>query len=101
MVNFVVLPKISWFYGIIVLYVFDDQNLSHFKVKYAEFEANILIENGSMLNGDIPLSKYNKLVIAWARIHKEALLIMYDSKIFIKLNSSDNERRQSYRISEK
>jgi len=47
---------------------FNDHNPPHFKVKYSEFEANILIENGSILNGDLPISKL-KLVQAWAEIH--------------------------------
>ena len=54
---------------------FNDHNPPHFKVKYGEFEANILIENGSLLNGDFPISKL-KLVSAWAEIHKEELLEM-------------------------
>jgi hypothetical protein len=32
-------------------------------VKYSEFEANVLIENGAILNGDLPISKL-KLVAA-------------------------------------
>ena len=51
------MPEISRFYGIIVFMFFNDHNPPHFKVKYAEFEANILIENGSLLNGDLPVSK--------------------------------------------
>ena len=47
----------SRFYGIIVFMFFNDHNPPHFKVKYAEFEANILIENGNLLNGDLPVSK--------------------------------------------
>ena len=42
---------------------FNDHNPPHFKVKYSEFEANILIENGNILNGDLPISKL-KLVSA-------------------------------------
>jgi hypothetical protein len=55
------------------------------KIKYAEFEANILIENGSLLNGDFPIGKL-KLVQAWAEIHQEELLEMWDSKEFHKIN---------------
>jgi len=50
-------------------------------MKYGEFEANILIENGTLLNGDLPLSKL-KLVTAWAEIHKDELLKMWNSKEF-------------------
>ena len=63
---------------------FNDHNQPHFKVKYSEFEANILIENGTILNGDLPISKL-KLVAAWAEIHKEELLSMWNSKEFHKI----------------
>ena len=53
-------------------------------MKYSEFEANILIENGTILNGDLPISKL-KLVAAWAEIHKEELLQMWNSKDFHKI----------------
>jgi len=51
------MPEISRFYGVIIYMFFNDHNPPHFKVKYSEFEANVLIENGSILNGDLPISK--------------------------------------------
>ena len=78
------MPEISIFYGIIIYMFFNDHNPPHFKVKYSEFEANILIENGTILNGDLPISKL-KLVAAWAEIHKEELLQMWNSKDFHKI----------------
>ena len=79
------MPEISRFYGIVVFMFFNDHNPPHFKVKYSEFEANILVENGSLLNGDFPLSKL-KLVQTWAEIHKDELLEMWLSKNFHKIN---------------
>lgn len=78
------MPEISKIYGIIVYMFFNDYNPPHFKMKYAEFEANIVIENGNILNGDLPISKL-KLVTAWAEIHKEELLEMWNSKNFHKI----------------
>ncbi len=78
------IPEISRFYGIVVYMFFNDHNPPHFKIKYAEFEANILIENGAIMNGDIPISKL-KLVTAWAEIHKEELIKMWNSKEFHKV----------------
>lgn len=78
------MPEISRFYGVIIYMFFNDHIPPHFKVKYAEFEANILIENGSILNGDLPISKL-KLVAAWAEIHKDELLEMWGSKAFHKI----------------
>ena len=79
------MPEISRFYGIIVFMFFNNHNPPHFKVKYAEFEANILIENGNLPNGDLPVSKL-KLVQVWTEIHKEELLEMWISKDFHKVN---------------
>ena len=78
------MPEICRFYGIIIQMFFNDHNPQHFKIKYGEFEANILIESGNLLNGDFPISKL-KLVQAWAEIHKEELLKMWDSKDFHKI----------------
>ncbi len=41
----------------------NDHNPPHFKVKYNEYEASILIENGNLLNGYLTVCKY-KLVQA-------------------------------------
>jgi Domain of unknown function (DUF4160) len=78
-------PEISRFFEIIVYMFFNDHNPPHFKVKYGEFEANIFIENGNLLNGDFPVSKL-KLVSAWAEIHKNELLQMWNTKEFHKIN---------------
>ena len=40
--------------------------------------------NGNLLNGDFPVSKL-KLVQAWAEIHKEELLTMWNTKEFHKV----------------
>ena len=73
------------FRTLVIIYMFfNDHNPPHFKIKYGDFEANILIENGSLLNGDFPISKL-KLVAAWAEIHKEELMSMWNSKEFKKI----------------
>lgn len=36
---------------------YNDHNPPRFKVQYGEYEANILIENANVLNGDLPLNK--------------------------------------------
>jgi hypothetical protein len=80
------MPEISRFFGLIIYMFFNDHNPPHFKVVYAEFEANVLIENGNLLNGDLPISKL-KLVQAWAEIHKDELLDMWESKNFHKIKA--------------
>jgi len=79
------MPEISRFYGVIIYMFFNYHVPPHFKAKYGEFEANFLIENGSLLNGDFPIGK-SKLVQAWAEIHKVELLEMWNTKDFHKIN---------------
>jgi hypothetical protein len=79
------MPEISRFYGIIVYMFFTDHVPPHFKVKYAEFEANVQISNGALIDGDLPIGKL-KLVQAWAEIHKEELMKMWDTKEFHKID---------------
>ncbi|GAB5466900.1 MAG: DUF4160 domain-containing protein [Candidatus Kapaibacteriales bacterium] len=79
------MPEISRFYGLKILMFFNDHNPPHFKAVYNEYEANILISNGSILNGDLPVSKL-KLVSAWCEIHKEELLAMWNNKKFYKID---------------
>ena len=78
------MPEICRFYGIVIYMFFNDHNPPHFKIKFGEFEANILIENGSILNGDLPQNKL-KLVAAWAEIHQNELMEMWNSKNFHKI----------------
>ncbi len=79
------MPEISRFYGIIVYMFFNDHNSPHFKVKYGEFEANILIENGEIWNGSLPVNKH-KLIQAWTEIHQEELINMWNTKYFHAVN---------------
>ena len=78
------MPEISRFYGVIVYMFYNDHQPPHFKVKFGEYEANVLIENGNILNGELPLAKI-KLVQAWAEIHKEELLSIWKTKQFHKV----------------
>ena len=54
------MPEISGFYGIIIYIFFNDHNPPHFKIKYAGFKGNVLIENGSLLNGGFLVGKIKK-----------------------------------------
>lgn len=70
---------ISKFYGIIIYMFLNNYDPPYFRAQYNEFEAHIIIENGSIMDGDLPISKM-KLVVAWAEIHKKELLEMWKSK---------------------
>lgn len=70
------MPAISLFYGVVIyLYFFDDERrkLPHIHAKYQGRNASFSIVDGTMLAGEIPISKA-KLVQAWIEIHREALM---------------------------
>jgi hypothetical protein len=64
------------FYGIIVLmFYFDNKkhHLPHIHAQYAEHEAIIGIDDGAILEGNLPTSKM-KLIQAWVEIHRDDLM---------------------------
>jgi len=60
------MPEICRFYGLTIYMFFNDHLPPHFKVKFAEFEANIKILDGSILTGNLPK---NKLKLGQKFIH--------------------------------
>jgi len=70
------MPTISMFYGILIsLYFYDDERhkLPDIHAKYQGQAASFCIIDGSVLVGEIPISK-TRLVQAWIEIHRESLL---------------------------
>ena len=56
--------------------VYDNKkhSLPHIHAEYGEYEASIAIDDGFVLNGNLPAAKL-KLVQAWIEIHREDLLV--------------------------
>ncbi|MDD2768292.1 MAG: DUF4160 domain-containing protein [Methylococcus sp.] len=74
------MPTISMFYGILVLMYFRDiarHHLPHIHVRYQGVEAAMSIEDGSILDGQLP-PKQLKMVQAWIEIHKEELYVDWE-----------------------
>ena len=70
------MPAISMFYGIIIyMYFFDNQRhkLPHLHAEYAESEAVFSVEDGVILEGELP-ARQQKLVAAWIEIHRDELM---------------------------
>jgi len=51
--------------------------LSHFHAYYQDLKATININTCEIIEGNLP-PKQNKLVIAWAELHKDDLLANWD-----------------------
>jgi hypothetical protein len=70
------MPTISMFYGIMVLMFYRDNrqhNLPHIHVRYQGEEAVIAIEDGAILQGNLP-ARQMKLIQAWIELRKEDLM---------------------------
>ena len=77
------MPTISMFYGILVLMFYRDNrrhHLPHIHVRYQGVEAAIAIDDGSVLDGELP-PKQLKMVLAWIAIHQEELMVDCDLAI--------------------
>ena len=80
------MPVISRFYGIIIKMYFQqsEHNPPHIHAIYSEFIGVISIIDFQILEGDLP-NKALALVLEWLSIHKEELLIMWNTQNFKQL----------------
>lgn len=66
------MPEISRFYGIIIRMFFAEHDPPHFHAKYDEYNAQISIESGKILNGSLP-ARAEKLIYNWVEEHRVEL----------------------------
>jgi hypothetical protein len=71
------MPTISTFYGIIIRMYYEDHAPPHFHVRYAQHEAIIDIQGGSILRGSLPRGA-QALTLMWAALHRDELLENWD-----------------------
>jgi hypothetical protein len=67
------MPELSRFLGITIAMYFNDHNPPHFHALYNEYDAEIEINNLSVLEGKLP-PRVLGLVMEWAELHKEELM---------------------------
>ncbi len=65
-------PRISFFYGIVITMYFYDHDPPHFHAQYAEHRAAIAIEDGAVIVGALP-ARALRLVTEWSRLHRDEL----------------------------
>jgi len=71
------MPEISRFYGIRILMFFTDHNPPHFHVEYSGVRAVFTVDPLGLDEGDLP-ARARRLVVEWAREHKEELVANWD-----------------------
>lgn len=67
------MPRLSEFYGIAIYMYFADHNPPHFHAMYAEHEALVRIDDGSILRGNLPKTAA-QLVEQWRALRHAELL---------------------------
>ena len=67
------MPRIAEFYGIVIGMYYDDHGVPHFHAAYGEDEASIGIDSATLLGGELP-ARALRLVLEWARLHREELI---------------------------
>jgi Domain of unknown function (DUF4160) len=66
------MPTISWFFGIAIRMYFRDHPPPHFQAVYNEFEANVSIETGKVIEGRLPKVAAS-IVEEWALARRDQL----------------------------
>jgi len=70
------MPIIAMFYGIIIRMFYRDNQQHHLPHVHAEYQGQVAvfsIDDGALLDGEIPSPK-QKLVVAWMEIHRDELI---------------------------
>ncbi|HGY54954.1 MAG TPA: DUF4160 domain-containing protein [Caldithrix abyssi] len=67
------MPEISRFLGIIIVMYYNDHNPPHFHAKYGDYESVLSINNGEVIEGNLP-PRVLGLVQEWREYHKLELL---------------------------
>jgi hypothetical protein len=66
------MPRISAFYGIVVTMFSSDHAPPHFHARYGEYEAQIVIDTGDPLAGQLPIRAL-RLIREWTGLHQAEL----------------------------
>ncbi len=78
------MPVITRFFGIVIKMYFSEHGVPHFHAVYNEYNGVFDIKTLEMIEGDLT-SKAQSLVREWAKMYKDDLLSMWNSREFRKL----------------
>lgn len=78
------MPEISRFGGIIIMMYFQDHLPPHFHVSYNGIEAIYDLTESAFIKGALP-SKQSRYILAWAEMHKNELIEMWNTQKFRKI----------------
>lgn len=74
------MPQLATFYGIVIYmyYKHREHNPPHIHASYGEYNATLIIENGDILEGELP-SRALRLVREWMEIHRAEITEMWET----------------------
>ncbi len=77
------MPILSNFYGILIKMYFQqsEHNPPHIHAIYGEYTGSIKIENGELIEGDLPIRAL-KLVQEWLQLNKTQVLEVWNTQKF-------------------
>lgn len=79
------MPEITRFYGIVIkIFLTREHNPPHFHAIYGEYNAEISIATGDMIEGDLP-KKAQALVKEWWALNRSGIEEMWNTKSLKKL----------------
>ncbi len=79
------MPEITRFYGIVIKIFFTrEHNPPHFHAVYGEYNAEISIETGEMMEGDLP-QRAQDMIKDWWKLHQKEIMEMWNTKTLQKL----------------
>jgi hypothetical protein len=80
------MPVLTRFYGIVIRMYFQqsEHNPPHIHAIYGENMAAVCINDGTILEGELP-KKALEMVIEWTEMHKSELLKMWETQEFTAL----------------
>lgn len=79
------MPEITRFYGIVIkIFFVREHNPPHFHAVYGERNAEISIETGEMIEGDLP-QRAQDLIKEWWKLHQKEIMEMWNTKTLQKL----------------
>lgn len=71
------MPEISRFLGIVIAIYWKEHGVPHFHAKYGGLRASFAIDDLRLLEGALP-PRVTGLVLEWATLHREELVINWD-----------------------
>jgi hypothetical protein len=71
------MPRISYFFGILIRMFYDEHAPPHFHAEYGDDEAVYVIETLQTLRGALP-RRAHAMVLEWAILHRQELLANWE-----------------------